>query len=271
MTPSKTGSIWFSIFYLPTATVFLSLFLSHIATAYIQLHIAQVVRIENKLRKRYGKEEEDEGKTTSSEDHYDVSSPMIEPNPSGDTDTSTPPEQNTPENEAAPPARTLNKGLSMKDLMATAKKAERTAKKAMRRNTEKLSLPQDIPSTPSLSLRSRVQERLAFIIAHEACRDEPVVEIKESDVILSQNWNQIMERWMIPKKAKEPFKTVYCSIILSLGKIALAKSGQEVLLDMNPEQFQKIFNPLTVAMGSTAECLEAWLVSTTDLLDEKHY
>ena len=264
MTPSKTSSIWFSIFYLPTATVFLSLFLSHIASAYIQLHIAQVVRIENKLRKRYGKNDEAEEDREGKNDDI-VSSPMIEMNPSGETENSTP-DQNTPDNTAAP-VRKLTAGLSMKDLLATAKKAERTAKKA-RRNMEKSTIPQDVSSTPSLSLRSRVQERLAFVIAYEASRDEPVIEIKESDVILSQNWNQIMERWMIPKKAKEPFKTVYCNIILSVGKIALTKGGQEVLLDMNPDQFQKLFNPLTVAMGSTAECLEAWLVSTAGLMEK---
>ena len=245
MTPSKPESIWFSIFYLPTATIFLSLFLSHVATAYINLHISQVVRIENKLRRKYEKNHESK-----------MSSPMIEYNPSGETESSSP-EASVPEASSRnddPPK--LGKALSMKDLMATAKKAER-----------KRAVPQDVSCTPSLSLRSKVQERLAFIISYEVCNNEPMVEIKDSEVILSNNWNQIMEFWMIPKKAKETFKTVYCSIVLSVGKMNLSEDGLEVLLNMNPEKFQKIFNPLTVAMGSP-ECLEAWLVSTEHLYEK---
>ena len=248
MTPSKPESIWFSIFYLPTATIFLSLFLSHIATAYIKLHISQVVRIENKLRKKYEKNDQV---------HKDkMSSPMIEYNPSGETENSSPETSLPEESSRNDDLPKLGKAMSMKDLMNTAKKAER-----------KRAVPQDVSSTPSLSLRSKVQERLAFIISYEVCNNEPMIEIKDSEVILSNNWNHIFELWMIPKKAKETFKTVYCSIILSVGKMNLSEGGMEVLLNMNPEKFQKIFNPLTIAMGSP-ECLEAWLVSTEHLIKQ---
>lgn len=250
LSPSKSESIWFCIFYLPTATIFLSLFLSHVASAYIQLHIAHVIRIERKLRKKYDMDEVDDSVMDLKE------------NPSGETEGSSP-ELHSESTKITTPSqdrRSLKPMVSMKDLMSTAQKVDR-----------KKSIPQDVASTPSLSLRTRVQERLASIVSIEFCKEEPKVEIKGSDVALTfLKWKEVTDTWMIPKKAKGAFKAVSCEIILSIGTNALRERGTNALFDLDSNEFQRLFNPFTVAMGST-ECMEAWMLSTELLIEKRKH
>ncbi len=169
------------------------------------------------------------------------------------------------------------RNMSMKDLMETAKKAEKV-KQAQREQpqdsaattTATASISISTTSTPSLSLRTRVQERLARIICTEFCKEEPTVEIKGSDVTLTfAKWKATTEAWMIPKKARETFKAVSCDIILSIGTNAIREKKVNALLELDPNDFQRMFGPFTVAMGS-AECMEAWIVNTEPLINERN-
>ena len=247
LTPSKPGSIWFCIFYLPTTTIFLSLFLSHVASIYIQLHISQTLRIEKRLRMRYDANEE-----------RFIDDLMLTENPSGLTEGSSPNPDMPSETDSTTTPTKMKSMKSMKDVMLTAQKAERTKP-----------VPQDSTSTPSLRLRTKVQERFAKIITSEVCGEEPVIEIQGSHVMLTfSNWKAVADKWMIPKKAKDPFKAVSCEVVLTIGTNALRQKGlNTLLLDLDPNDFQKLFNPLTIAMGS-AECMEAWILSTEPLMSK---
>jgi hypothetical protein len=213
------------------------------------------MRIEKRLKNKHANAE--------SEGDIDESLMLVKENPSGETEGSSP-EQYTPQAEVitTPDRNTMlmnSRKLSMRHVLATAKKTERKR------------LPQDATPTPPLSLRARVQERLAYIVSSELCKKEPSVEIKGSDVTLTfSEWKAASERWMLPKKAREAFKAVSCEIILSIGTNSIRQHGVNALFDLDPNEFQKLLNPLTFAMG-TAECMEAWILSTDPLIEKGRY
>ncbi len=278
---------------MPSSAFFLSLFLSKVAAAYIRIHVAQIARIEKRLRHRHGYDNEvnldiEQG----GGDEFDHHSPLtIRMTRSGETEDSSPdPDHamhthiiNSP--SASPPGfssptmtvttpstlrknrqRLLSKGsMSMRDILASAKKGDKTF-----RSTRNLFEGDSGISTPSLALRARVQERLAHIIATEFSGGEkPKIEVKGDNVQLTfSNWKAATETWMIPKKAKEPLKSVACEIILSVGTTVLKEQGVDSLLELDPDHFQRRFNPVIAHFGS-AECMEGWLRSTENLVEAK--
>lgn len=152
--------------------------------------------------------------------------------------------------------REVSPSLSMKDLMKTAEKIENIK-----------SVPQDAApnNSVSLQLRANVQQRLAYIISKEFCNEELKVEIKNDISLTFLTWKEVSERWMIPRKAKNTFKAVSCNVVMFVGTNALRRQGLSALLELDLNDFHKLFNPFTVSMGSS-ECMEAWMLSTNPLV-----
>lgn len=270
--------------------------------AYIRLHEAQISHIKEKLQNKYNinncKSDEDaiinmmEWKYNgikSPNKEEDAWSPMkLEMTKSGETDGSTP-EQiselvNSPSRThyssfnpvavATPSALKQNSrgagnlGMSMRDILVSAKKGDT-------RFTSTRNLFEDEKSRrkrmqySSLGLRARVQERLAYIIATEFCDRKPKIDVKGDSVQLTfSNWKAASEKWMIPKKVKEHLKSVACEIILSVGTDEMKKRGIDSILELDPDYFQRRFNPVIAHFGS-AECMEAWMRSTDSFLGEE--
>jgi len=257
LAPSRVASIWFCIFYLPTATIFLSLYLSKVAGAYMRLHVSQISRIEQKLEYIH---KQNDGNAYAG----------INPVASGETDESTPDKQDiidktgpasayvvgsevTPTMPPAAPERNAAH-LSMRDLLNTTKKSKM--------NINRLNLFTKESPTPSLVLRARVQERLAYIVATELCKEDPQIDLLEGQVHMTlRNWKHTFDKWTIPKKAQEPFKLVSCDTILSVGLNVIQTRGVSALLELDTTRFQRSFNPVLAAFGSAA-CMEGWMVTT---------
>jgi len=128
----------------------------------------------------------------------------------------------------------------------------------------------DVSPTPCLGLRSRVQERLAYIVATELCREDPKIEHRENEIQLTlSDWKSTVEKWMIPMKAKEPLKTVSCEIILSVGTNVIQGRGIDALLELDTAKFQNSFNCVIAAFGP-ADCMEGWMISTDHLMQKEY-
>lgn len=272
----------FCIFYLPTATIFLSLYLSKIAGMYMRLHVAQINRVESRLEIMY--------KTKDEKDHW----PVLNLMPSGETDESLPikegstgsPDSTSRRMKTPSPPSSLNarsegdgkranttskkdpkrpqllphrdRALSMRDLL----KSTKTNK--MKESTRNILA--DVSPTPSLGLRARVQERIAYIVATEFCREGPKIELHDNEIhLVLPDWKKVVEKWMIPKKAKEPLKSVSCEIILSVGITDIQERGVNSLLELNTSHFQRSFNPVIAAFGH-ADCMEGWMIGTDHLV-----
>ncbi len=150
------------------------------------------------------------------------------------------------------------RALSMRDLLASTKINE------MNKSTRNLS--SHVSPTPSLGLRSRVQVRLAYIVSTELCMDEPKIELRESEIhLILSSWKRTVEKWKIPKKAKDPLKSLSCEIILSVGVTVIREQGVDALLELNSETFQRSFNPVLAAFGH-ADCMEGWMKDTDHLM-----
>ena len=75
---------------------------------------------------------------------------------------------------------------------------------------------------------------------------------------------------MIPKKAKEHLKSGACEIILSVGTDEMKKRRIDAILELDPDYFQRRFNPVIAHFGSP-ECMEGWMRSTGSLAEEDEY
>ncbi len=267
LTPSSHLSIWFCIFFLPASTIFLSLYLSKIAGAYMKLHIMQIRRVESRLEKVH--------KVFDEKDIWPVLSTM----PSGDTDNSSPDKEYFPESikdgttaypTADSPTPSIRRGsgefapqreraLSMRDLLVSTK--------INKMNKSTKSLYTDESPTPCLGLRARVQARIAHIVATELCREELQIEVQDNEIrLVIPNWKTTVDKWKIPKKAKEPLKSLSCEIILLVGASTIIERGVDALLELNSSQFQRRFNPVLAAFGH-AECMEGWMEQTDHLVN----
>ena len=253
LTPSKPRSIWFCIFFLPLSTIFISFYLSKVAGAYMKLHIKEIRRIESRL-KRQNREKLNDSK-------------IIEQVGSGETHNLFygSDYESTEDNdcELGPVVRKPMKSssISMKDVLNTAIK---TSKKV--ENGEFIA----ISPTPSLPLRSVALERFAFMIAKEFTEVTPSFEIKDGTAVMNfQNWMEVIKRWKIPMKARDPLKAAVCDIILSVGINNIRLEGVDALLGVKPDQFQRNFHPVIAALG-TSKCLDAWIISTKESITEEY-
>ena len=249
-----------------------------------------MIRIEKRLTRSTLKNNDND----SSNKKNDIDSMMLlTENPSGETEgseDSAPDQQVQPMNNDIPEDDNYNRrpsvnarSFSMRDLQRRPSVNSRSLslRDLQRRpslNPRSLSMrdliqriPQDSGSTPPLPLRTEVQERVAYIISVEFKeeKDLPKLEMKGNEVSFTfLKWKEVAEKWMIPKKAKLAFKTVCCEVVLSLGTNTLSQYGMSVLLELDSKEFQRLFNPFSVALVSV-ECMEAWMLSTEDLVQDK--
>jgi len=255
LAPSKPSSIWFCIFYLPTATIFLSLYLSNIAKIYLELHLLHISRIEKKLRKMRPSLKE-QGLVKSDHSYTDGSSPATQPSGSeGDKIT-----LQSGDGKA--------KSKSMRDVMNTARKIERRQIPQDYVHIPILQTTSEDVLVPSLSLRTKIQKRLAFIICKDFCNAQSIIEVKGDRIITTfSSWKAAAEKWNIPKKAKGAFRSLSFELFLLIGMHDISIRGIDAILDLKPDDFQRLFNPVLAVMGS-AECMESWLLSTEPLMNK---
>jgi len=265
LTPSKPSSIWFCIFYLPTATIFLSLFLSKIASIYLRLHVVQIAKIEGRLAQRLEPKDIEKAQGINmviSEETGEISPESKASSGSGSSGSS---EHSLLSKDSSIERQHMDMSMmSMRDMLKAAKKS--AIDDFPQDNDVKVLnvLREDAP--PPISLRARVQERLVFIIATSLCNKKPIVEVKDGVLNATLDWSCIHE-WMIPKKAKECFKTTSFEVLLCIGFSGIQSEGVDALLEMPPAEFQELFNPLIATMGS-ADCLKGWLQRTDALMKE---
>lgn len=243
LTPSKPRSIWFCIFFLPFSTIFISFYLSKVAGAYMKIHIQEIRRIERRLkRKKEEKLQKIIKQVGSGETNNLFNGEDYESNDDSDC------ELNMMNRESI-----KSKLISMRDVLNTAK--------ATSRKVDIGELTAMSP-TPPLPLRSLALERFAYMIAKEFSDLSPNFEIKDGTVVMNlPNWMDITKRWRIPIKARDPLKGAICDIILSVGINNIRLKGIDALLEVTPDHFQRNFNPVIAALG-TSKCLDAWIIGT---------
>lgn len=291
----------FCIFYLPTATIFLSLYLSNIAKIYLRLHISNISYIERKLRKMHLISKQQD-LVKSSTIYTDGSSPNTQSSGSEGDKTASEPRNvrtsstsmrkilNTPKNRDLMKASTSssddscpntqssgsksdtptpeprNMRTSMREVINTAKKREMRGIPQEYKHISILETASERATPPSLSLRTKIQERLAHIICKDFCNAQSSIEVKGDKIITTfSDWKLATDKWMIPKKAKDSFRSLSFELFLIVGLHDISLRGIDAILDLKPAEFQRLFNPVLAVMG-TSECMECWLLGTEPLM-----
>jgi len=160
------------------------------------------------------------------------------------------------------------KSKSMRDVMNTARKIERRQIPQDYVHIPILQTTSEDVLVPSLSLRTKIQKRLAFIICKDFCNAQSIIEVKGDRIITTfSSWKAAAEKWNIPKKAKGAFRSLSFELFLLIGMHDISIRGIDAILDLKPDDFQRLFNPVLAVMGS-AECMESWLLSTEPLMNK---
>jgi len=303
LAPSRPVTIWFCIFYLPTATIFLSLYLSNIAKIYLRLHISHISCIERNLRKihRISKQQDVVKSSTS---YTDDSSPNTQSSGSCDKATSEPrnviisstsmkdilntamkrelmksstssTDESSPNTQSSgsggatstpEPRNMRTRSASMREVLNTAKKREMRKIPQDYKQISILETTSERAIPPSLSLRTKIQERLAHVICEDFCDAQSSIEVKGDKIITTfSDWKVAADKWMIPKKAKDAFRSLSFELFLLVGMHDINLRGIDAILDLKSAEFQRLFNPVLAVMG-TSECMECWLLSTEPLM-----
>ncbi len=119
-----------------------------------------------------------------------------------------------------------------------------------------------IAKKPTFALRVLVQERLAYIIAHEVAGYQSKVEIKNNTLSVTiDSLKQTAEKWLIPKRATRSFRAVAFELLYFVGERQLIVRGASAIFDLRPAEMQGIFGPVLAAMGD-AGTMEAWMNRT---------
>jgi len=122
-----------------------------------------------------------------------------------------------------------------------------------------------IAKKPTFALRVLVQERLAYIIAHEVAGYQSNVEIKNNTLSVTiDSLKLTCEKWLIPKRATRSFRAVAFELLYYVGERQLIVRGASAIFDLRPAEMQGIFGPVLAAMGD-AGTMEAWLNRTQTL------
>ena len=120
---------------------------------------------------------------------------------------------------------------------------------------------------PSFSLRVKVQERLASIIAVEVAGFHSRAEIRQNSFSISlPSIGDTMTKWIIPRRARESFRSVAFEAIFFVGEHKLITLGVDAFLALTPREFQSLFSPVLAAIGNE-EAMESWLLSTNLMAD----
>ena len=123
---------------------------------------------------------------------------------------------------------------------------------------------------PNFELRVLVKERLAYIIAAEVAGRRSSLKTEDEDgklTIYLGGTRDAADKWMIPRSCRRVFRAVAFEAMLFVGEANLVQSGVDVLFELNPMEFPRIFSPLLASMGDKAT-LRDWLVSTDVLWDK---
>eukprot|EP00814_Leptocylindrus_danicus_P003484 CAMPEP_0116003442 /NCGR_PEP_ID=MMETSP0321-20121206/58_1 /TAXON_ID=163516 /ORGANISM="Leptocylindrus danicus var. danicus, Strain B650" /LENGTH=499 /DNA_ID=CAMNT_0003471651 /DNA_START=167 /DNA_END=1665 /DNA_ORIENTATION=- len=117
--------------------------------------------------------------------------------------------------------------------------------------------------TYSLSLRIKVQEFLAYIIAKDICFCTCAIAMKENDITMSLAGSMVkdlMDKWLIPKKSRFVFQTAATSMMFSVGQKAIQQHGIEKILELRPRKFHNILEPVLASMGDE-DTMKLWLAN----------
>ena len=120
---------------------------------------------------------------------------------------------------------------------------------------------------PSFALRALVQERFSEIIATEIAGYASSIEIHDNSLIVTIDLlKHIADKYMIPRRARKPFRSVCFEALFFVGEHGLITRGADALFDLTPLEFHSLFAQLLAAMGD-AETMAGWLASTQVLAD----
>lgn len=115
---------------------------------------------------------------------------------------------------------------------------------------------------PSFALRVLVQERFAEIIATDIAGYQSAMEIEGTTLhVTIDSLKGITDKWVIPRRARKPFRSVAFEVLCFVGEHGLITRGADALYDLSPFEFHGLFSPLVAAMGD-ADTMERWLEST---------
>mmetsp|Transcript_31010 Transcript_31010/g.37780 ORF Transcript_31010/g.37780 Transcript_31010/m.37780 type:complete len:899 (+) Transcript_31010:74-2770(+) len=120
---------------------------------------------------------------------------------------------------------------------------------------------------PSFALRAIVQERMSQIIAADVAGFQSFMLLQNNTFSITIDaLTSILDKWMIPRRARKAFRSVAFQALLMVGEHTLITKGPDALLCLSPLEFHGIFNPFLAAMGD-AETMELWLGKTDVLAD----
>jgi len=120
-----------------------------------------------------------------------------------------------------------------------------------------------IPKVESLKRHFQVLQRIAYIVASEFTDMDSYINIKGNVIaVTSEHLKDMAERWLVPFRAREAFRSVVFESIIFVGEHELLERGADAFLELNPFQFNSIFGPFASALGDT---MAGWLTSTEAL------
>ena len=108
----------------------------------------------------------------------------------------------------------------------------------------------------------RVSERVALIIASDVAGLQSEIEIRGNMLqIKTDALKEIMEKWLVPLRARKTFREVCFESIFFVGEHDLLLRGTEVFYDLNPFQFCGLFGQFAAALDDPVT-MDGWLAST---------
>ena len=120
---------------------------------------------------------------------------------------------------------------------------------------------------PSFAVRVKIQERLARIVAIEVCGYHSRAEIKDNIFSMSfRGIRDIMDKWIIPNRARDAFRAVAYDAIFYVGERNLIIEGPNALFALSPREFQGLFSPVLASIGDE-DAMQSWLLATNLMAD----
>jgi len=126
-----------------------------------------------------------------------------------------------------------------------------------------------VEKKPTVALRVLLQERIAYIIAHEIAGYQSHVEIKNNTLSVTiDSLKHTADKWFIPRRARKTFRAVAFEVLYFCGERSLIVHGAQPVFDLRPHEVQSLFAPLLAAF-TDADTMEAWLMRTQTMADNE--
>eukprot|EP01083_Nonionella_stella_P280270 953398_1 len=126
-----------------------------------------------------------------------------------------------------------------------------------------------VEKKPTFALRVLLQERIAYIIAHEIAGYQSHVEIKNNTLSVTiDSLKHTADKWLIPRRARKTFRAVAFEVLYFCGERSLIVHGAQPVFDLRPHEVQSLFAPLLAAF-TDADTMEAWLMRTQTMADNE--